>query len=188
MTRRRVQGILPLLVALLVLSAMMRLGGVAEQAMATGSAPQGTAVVPGAACPDDAQLSAMLAAFRQRDADLSAREAQIADRIQALKVAQAQVDDRIAALDAAKAALEATLAVAQTAAEKDLGQLTTVYENMKPKDAAAVFEQMDPAFAAGFLGRMRPDAAAAVMAGLQPDTAYAVSVILAGRNAAAPTH
>lgn len=188
MTRRKVRGILPLLVALLVLSAMMRLGGVAERAMATGAAPQNAVPAAAGACPDDAQLSAMLAAFQQRDADLSTREAQIADRMQALKVAQTQVDDRIAALDAAKAALKSTLAVAQTASEKDLSQLTTVYENMKPKDAAAVFEQMDPAFAAGFLGRMRPDAAAAVMAGLQPDTAYAVSVILAGRNASVPTH
>ena len=46
---------------------------------------------------------------------------------------------------------------------------------------------MTPEFAAGFIGRMRADAAAAIMAGLSPQAAYTISVILAGRNARAPT-
>jgi flagellar motility protein MotE (MotC chaperone) len=91
------------------------------------------------------------------------------------------------ALKEAETSLTATMALASSAAEDDLTQLTAVYENMKPKEAAQVFAAMDPKFAAGFLGRMRTDAAAAIMAGLEPDTAYAISVLLAGRNAAAPT-
>ena len=79
------------------------------------------------------------------------------------------------------------LAVAEKAAEGDLSRLTSVYEAMKPKDAAALFEAMEPEFAAGFLGRMRPDAAAGIMTGLSPETAYMISVVLAGRNARAPT-
>ena len=34
--------------------------------------------------------------------------------------------------------------------------MTTVYENMKPADAAQIFERMDVDFAAGLLARMRP--------------------------------
>ena len=34
--------------------------------------------------------------------------------------------------------------------------MTTVYENMKPADAARIFETMDVNFAAGLLARMRP--------------------------------
>ena len=78
------------------------------------------------------------------------------------------------------------MAYADTAAEGDLARLTAVYENMKPKDAAALFEEMDPDFAAGFLGRMRADSAAGIMAGLSPPVAYSVSVLLAGRNANVP--
>ena len=90
------------------------------------------------------------------------------------------------ALEQIESDLRKTLALADGAAENDLARLTSVYENMKPKDAAALFETMEPDFAAGFLGRMRPDAAASVMTGLSPGAAYSISVILAGRNANAP--
>ena len=72
------------------------------------------------------------------------------------------------------------------AVENDLAALTSVYENMKPKEAAPLFEAMDPVFAAGFLARMRPEVAAGIMAKLSPDAAYSISVILAGRNANVP--
>ena len=80
-----------------------------------------------------------------------------------------------------------TLALADGATEADVARLTTVYEQMKPKESAALFEEMDPTFAAGFLARMRPEAAAGIMAGLSPEAAYTISVVLAGRNGAVPT-
>ena len=79
-----------------------------------------------------------------------------------------------------------TVAVADQAAEADVARLVTLYESMKPKEAAPVFEAMAPDFAAGFLARMRPDSAAQVLAGLKPETAYAISLLMAGRNANAP--
>ena len=88
---------------------------------------------------------------------------------------------------AAEEALAATIAMADEAAATDLDQLTNVYENMKPKEAAALFEEMPPEFAAGFLGMMRPDAAALIMTQLEPEVAYSFSVVLAGRNANVPT-
>ena len=93
----------------------------------------------------------------------------------------------MSALVEAEQKLAGTMALAESAAEDDLGKLTAVYESMKPKDAAALFSEMQPEFAAGFLGRMRPDAAAQVMTGLSPDVAYSISVVMAGRNASAPT-
>ena len=91
------------------------------------------------------------------------------------------------ALEEAEGILNATIAMAESASQTDVAQLTTVYENMKPKEAAALFEEMSPEFAAGFLGLMRPDVAAAIMTRLAPATAYSFSVVLAGRNANAPT-
>ena len=107
--------------------------------------------------------------------------------MEALRSAEQQIEDKLAALQQAEAALSATIARADTAAETDLAQLTTVYENMKPKEAADLFAQMPPRFAAGFLGMMRPDAAALIMTELDPEIAYSFSVVLAGRNANVPT-
>ncbi len=136
---------------------------------------------------DTAGVAAALEAIRAREVELEETRQSLADRIAAVEVAEATTKSMLAELQAAEESLLATMARSSEAAEEDLSRLTSVYENMKPKEAAPVFDQMAPEFAAGFLGRMRPDAAAAILAGLEPEKAYTISVLLAGRNAAAPT-
>ncbi|MCG7628182.1 hypothetical protein MHM88_10215 [Epibacterium sp. MM17-32] len=138
------------------------------------------------AVPDSAEMQAMLAAFKKREAMLDEREAEIEDRMKALEIADEAIEKKLTDLQQAEQKLLATLALADGAAEADVTTLTSVYEQMKPKDAAALFEEMDPSFAAGFLARMRPDAAAGIMAGLSPEAAYTISVVLAGRNGEVP--
>ena len=133
------------------------------------------------------QLKTLIRDLRDREKAVEAMENAIKNRMQALKVAEVTFTQNLKKLEDAEAKLRSTMALASTAAEDDLARLTSVYENMKPKDAAALFEEMAPEFSAGFLGRMRPEVAASVMAGLTPNTAYSISVILAGRNAAVPT-
>jgi flagellar motility protein MotE (MotC chaperone) len=103
-----------------------------------------------------------------------------------MNLADAALTKRMGELQKAEDDLEKTMAIANGASEKDLAQLTAVYEAMKPADAAVLFQTMAPEFAAGFLGRMQPTSAAAIMTGMKPDKAYEVSVLLAGRNALAP--
>ena len=131
-------------------------------------------------------LVALLAETKEREARLIEREAKLEERIQALALIESAVAADLKRLEQAEAELRATMAQANKAAETDIGQLTSVYENMKPEQAAALFERMEPSFAAGFLGRMRSDQAAAILAGLEPDLAYSISVVLAGRNADVP--
>lgn len=187
--RRGGRGVLWTIVIMLVASAVLRLGGETGRAIAAGvgAAVEHGASAPEVACEGSADIAAVLALLQEREEKVAARESALADRLQALAVAEAQVTQHMAALKEAEASLEATMALASTSAEDDLARLTSVYENMKPKEAAALFAAMAPEFAAGFLGRMRPDAAAAIMAGLEPKTAYAISVLLAGRNALVPT-
>ena len=99
-------------------------------------------------------------------------------------MAEAKLAEQLAAFEKAQVNLEATLAMADQAAERDLARMTTVYENMKPEDAAKIFERMDVGFAAGLLARMRPEIAAEVLTGMNADAAYAVTVTIASRNAA----
>ncbi len=137
-------------------------------------------------CESTEDVSAVLAALDMREERLVTQEKQLADRQSALADAERDISFQLARLEAAEAQLEALLTLSDTAAEGDLARLTSVYENMKPKEAAALFEEMAPKFAAGFLGRMRPEAAARIMAGLKPESAYGMSVMLAGRNADLP--
>jgi flagellar motility protein MotE (MotC chaperone) len=119
--------------------------------------------------------------------DLAAREEAIAERERSVAAAQVLLGRRMSEMEAAEARLTELIALSDTAAETDIDRLTRVYETMEPEQAAPLFAQMEPAFAAGFLARMSAAASAALLAELDPRTAYAISVVLATRNASAPT-
>lgn len=180
----RGRGTLHILAVLLIGSALVRVAAHAGPALAQGT----TQVVENTdVATPPVERNRLLAALQAREARVTARETQLRDRLQALEIAEAEIQEKLQALRTAEQTLSATIARADSASETDIGQLTTVYENMKPKDAAALFEEMTPQFAAGFLGMMRPDAAAQIMTELEPETAYSFSVVLAGRNANTPT-
>lgn len=191
--KRRVgRGSVLLIASLLITSAMLRIGAGLDIAVAGGTSPEKIQTVEPTASKqqkhgqDRAEMGRLLAALQEREARLDEREQKIDARTKALAVASEEIEGRLQALEETEARLRETLALADGAAEGDLARLTTVYESMKPKDAAALFQTMEPDFAAGFLGRMRPEFAAAIMAGFPPDVAYSISAILAGRNASVP--
>lgn len=130
---------------------------------------------------------ALLSALQERDKQLADREKRLAERLALLEIAEEEFEKRREQLVEAEERLAATLALADKAAEKDLTQLTAMFQSMKPKKAAEVFDTMDPVFAAGFLIRMAPEAAAGILTAMQKETAYTVSVLMASRNMDVPT-
>lgn len=194
--RKKTKGALAAVGGLLIASAALRITVGAGEAFAKeDTAPGATEPLAEAraAAPEpvvmqasEPEVVALLERLSAREERVKKRELAIEVRMQALAVAEKEIDRRLKTLEDAEESLRATLALAETAAEDDLTQLTQVYANMKPKQAAALFNQMDPQFAAGFLGRMRAESAADIMASMTPETAYLVSVILAGRNANVP--
>lgn len=174
-------GGIGLIVVCFAASALLRAG---DAGWAWAQEAAHTVAAPEAPPPDK---DALLATIRARNSALDAEEKRLADRRQTLGVAEAKLAEQLAAFQKAQDNLEKTLALADGAAEKDLSRMTTVYENMKPADAARIFEKMDVTFAAGLLARMRPDTAASVLTGMSPEAAYAVTVTIASRNARVPT-
>ena len=177
-------GTLTVIASLLVCSAGLRVIGISSVAIASNAANAMPATEPRTESrpQTDADLDALLSSFQAREASLDLEDARLSKRSEKLEHAEAAIVAKLKELEEAESRLRDLLAIADSASEDDVARLTTVYESMKPKDAAVVFEEMEPAFAAGFLARMRPDAAASVMAGLKAKTAYAVSVVLAGRH------
>ena len=128
----------------------------------------------------------ILNALTERERRAEKKDEELKDKAQDLEVAGQDLRDQLHELKIAEQALRNTIALAQQASDTDVEQLVQVYENMKPKEAAALFAKMDAAFAAGFLGEMAPKAAADILSGLDSSQAYAISVHLAGRNAEVP--
>lgn len=187
------KGAVFLMASLLIGSAIIRISAEASAAMSDDDFPNNlmfsnlsATLAEPANKPDRTEIRSLLEALQSREIAVVQAEKHLEVRAKALDVAQVEIERRLSALEKAEERLKSTLSLAQTAAEDDLAKLTTVYENMKPKDSAALFEAMEPEFAAGFLARMRPDVAAKIMSGIDPQAAYSISAILAGRNAKAP--
>ena len=189
-------GALMMIASFMIISAVVRLGaetGPALSRLAANAAETEDAMAAKSEKPAEKsgdhpmEVGPLLTALKDRESALSEREHALEDRLQALRIAEQAVEQRITALQEAEERLRATLAVADGASERDLSKLTSVYEQMKSKEAAAMFEEMAPEFAAGFLARMRPEVAASVLEGMNPKAAYSVSVVLAGRNMQVPT-
>lgn len=188
-TAKKGRGTIAVLSLLLLGSAALRLVASAEEVWAANPPAQHEEPEQEIAQHTSEALSdlaPLLEAIQQREEAVARKEVEIEQRMRALEIADGKIEERLGALRKAQSDLRDTMSLASTAAEDDLSRLTAVYENMKPKIAAALFQEMDPEFAAGFLGRMKPNAAAAVMAGMPAQNAYAISAILAGRNANVP--
>jgi len=179
-----------IILSFLLVSAVVRLGtsGVAiaqELAARTEEAP--IALAPVAPPAPEPEVGLLLESIRTRQAQLSKREIEITDRQLALNLVERQIAEQLVVLKQAEQNLADTLAIADSAAENDLVQLTLVYEKMKAKSAAEIFGTMEISFAAGFLSRMKPEFAAGILSEMPPTAAYSISVVMAGKNANAPT-
>jgi len=182
----RTRHVLAWVSALLIASGCVRLavGMGPAIAFAQEQSDEPKAEVPGSSTP---AVEPLIMALQARELRIAQREVALDDRLHALSVAEEEITKRLAEMEAAETSLSEILTLSETANDDDIARLTSVYENMKPADAANLFEQMAPDFASGFLVRMRPEAAAPIFAGLDPQTAYTISAIIAGRNASVPT-
>jgi flagellar motility protein MotE (MotC chaperone) len=128
--------------------------------------------------------SAFLAAALERERELEEMALEIAGRSRELEVVEKRVASQIAELTRQQEALQAAFGQAEAAAEEEAMQLVSIYEQMKPKQAAQIFDQMPPEVASGFVRRMRKTNSALIMANMDPQKAYAVSLLLAARSGA----
>lgn len=173
------------LMALLLVSALSRIVSAGLSALPDKSKHTETETYDRTAllCPPSDEVSMLITQIGQRDEELTHREMAVALREQDITIARQEIDGALSRLTEAEDRLAARMQQSSTASDTDIDQLVSVYEGMKPKEAAVLFEAMAPAFAAGFLSRMSSDAASALFSNLSPEKAYALSVIMAGRNA-----
>jgi len=185
-THPRKAGTITVIVGLFLASGLIRAVDIAPafaQEMMPETALEPMEMASAEPVPD---MPVLLKAIQDREAQIAEREAYIDRRMQTLAVAEQRIREQMDALREAESKLAATLSLADNATEEDVARLTEVYQRMKPTEAAGIFETMDIQFAAGFFSRMRPESSAAIMANLPAELAYSISVVMAGRNAAAP--
>jgi flagellar motility protein MotE (MotC chaperone) len=122
---------------------------------------------------------------RRQELDARARELEIRENL--LKSAEKRLDGRASELKG----MESELGTGdQKKAENEavrLKGLVTMYENMKPKDAAKIFDRLEMSVLIAVVSQINPRKMSDIMAQMQPENAERLTVALAGRaTAAAP--
>jgi len=129
--------------------------------------------------------------------NLGARRGQIDDRermldtqLQLLAAAETKVDAKMKALNGVKAEIKALLGQADQEQQVEIDRLVTVYEKMKPADAAAVFATLDDKVripVAAEIAKSKPAILALILAKMPTIEAKKVTESLAHRYSGAQT-
>lgn len=125
-----------------------------------------------------AEIEVLQSLARRRE-EIEKREQKIAAQEALLKAAEQEVDRKIAELNKLRSELESLLGKQQTMEEERILSLVKIYENMKPKEAAAIFNTLDMDVLLAVIGRMAERRSSPIIANMDTNKARLVTIRLA---------
>jgi flagellar motility protein MotE (MotC chaperone) len=126
---------------------------------------------------------ALLERLSERRKELEKRQSELEMRDTLLKAAEKKLEERLGEL---KQAEERIVAATQQKEEVELHRLknlVTMYESMKPKDAAKIFDGLDLKLATEVAKLIQPRRMSDILAQMSPEAAQRLTVELASRPA-----
>ncbi|MDB5460929.1 MAG: hypothetical protein JWO72_2670, partial [Caulobacteraceae bacterium] len=127
----------------------------------------------------------VLQSLGNRRTQLDAREQSLDTQLQLLAAAEAKVDGKLKQLTGLKGDIQGLLGQADAQKQSEIARLVTVYEAMKPQDAAARMALLDDSVRLPLAAKMKVRSLSAVLAQMQPIEAKAITEKLADRLTAA---
>lgn len=128
----------------------------------------------------------LLRQLAKRRDELDARAKALDDREALLKATEQKIAAQVQQMQQMKAAYEQAKTARDDAAEANLRRLVTVYESMKPEEAARIFETMEGAVLLDVVTRMGERRLAPILAQMSPAKAQALTIAMANRRALVP--
>ncbi|WP_158915096.1 MotE family protein [Caulobacter sp. S45] len=125
--------------------------------------------------------------LQTRRGQLDDREKVFDTQLQLLAAAEAKVDAKIKAMNGVKGQIQALLGQADQQQQADVDRLTSVYQKMKPADAAAVMATLDDKVRIAVVAKMKDAALAAILAKMPTVEAKKLTESLAQRAQSAKT-
>jgi len=110
---------------------------------------------------------------------LEEKEKQLAAREALLKAGERELDQKVRELTVLKKEIEGLLQKQSDEEQSRIKSLVTIYENMKPKEAARVFDTLDMDVLVSIISRMAERKVSPILAEMNPERARAVTIILA---------
>jgi flagellar motility protein MotE (MotC chaperone) len=156
-------------------------GAKEEPAAAAEKAPEPPAPQPATPSPASPTERALLEklgarrdALRQKSDELDLREKMLGE-------AERKLETGLGDLKKAEDKVDSVAKAKEEAEKQGLKNIVTMYESMKPKDAARVFDRLGHDVLVPIVLAMNPRKMAEVLAVMQPDTAERLTVALANR-------
>lgn len=125
-----------------------------------------------------AEIEVLQSLSRRRE-EIEKREQRLDAREALLQAGEQEVDRKIAELNNLRAEIETLLGQQQTMEEERIASLVKIYENMKPKDAAAIFNTLDMDVLLSVISRMAERKSSPIIAAMNTDRARLVTIRLA---------
>jgi len=129
---------------------------------------------------------AILESLQGRREQLDARSRDLDMRENLLKAAEKRVEAKVAELKDVEARVKTAMGNRDQAEEKRFKSIISMYENMKPKDAARIFDRLDMKILVEVSTHMTPRSMSEILAQMSPDAAERLTVELANRARAEP--
>lgn len=154
---------------------------VAEEVTSAQSAPVAAGEAPVEPATETFSKSevTVLESLSARREELDRRAKLLDTREQLLNAAEKRVEERIAELKDIEARINARIGAQDEQNENRLAGVVSMYETMKPKDAARIFERLDMGVLLEVAKRMEPRKLSAVLAQMDPVSAQDLTVELA---------
>ncbi len=145
--------------------------------------PDGVVVYPEQSQPVSASERAILERLQSRRQELEARAREIDIRESLLKAAEKRIDSRVEELKAVESRITtATDQKTETDAARFKG-IITMYEGMKPKDAAKVFDRLEMSVLFDIASQIAPRKMSDILGLMAPEAAERLTIEMARRAA-----
>lgn len=127
---------------------------------------------------------ALLDRLQARRQELDGRSQELDMRENLLRAAEKKIEEQLVELKAVEDRIAAAEEARKTEEDGKLKDLVIMYENMKPKEAAAIFDVMEMKVLVEVASKMAPKKAGDVIAKMEPTAAERLTVALAKRQQA----
>jgi flagellar motility protein MotE (MotC chaperone) len=132
-----------------------------------------------------AEIDVLRQLAKRRD-ELDARAKALDDREALLKATEQKIAVQVQQMKQMKGEYEQAKNARDDAAEANMRRLVTVYESMKPEEAARIFETMEGAVLLDVVTRMGERRLAPILAQMSPAKAQALTIAMANRRTVIP--
>jgi flagellar motility protein MotE (MotC chaperone) len=144
--------------------------------------PEGTVVKVEEAQPQiSASERAILERLQSRRQEIEARQREIDIRESLLKSAEKRIENKVEEMKAVETRISATQAEQKAAEAQRMKGLVTMYEGMKPKDAARVFDRLEMGVLIEIASQIAPRKMSDIMGLMSPEAAERLTVEMARR-------